>query len=244
MTDRSALFVVGVPIGHPDDMTIRALRALRQADVIVSEDPAATQRLLSHHGIDRPLTSYGPTNVREKVAVLIHRLQRGARIAIVSDCGSPVIADPGCLLVAAAHSHNIRVISVPGPSALTAAVAASGLSGDSFFFQGRLPEAKSLLKRCLTNLLTKHIPTVAFCSQKSLTLALMAIAEIAPQRRIVLACDITKPHEMIIRGSARQAQRIVLDRAQTIQDVTLILEESKTSTNTNSRARKKTREAN
>lgn len=237
--DKSTLFVVGVPIGHPDDVTIRALRVLRQADVIASEDPAATQRLLSYHGIDRPLTSYGPTNMRGKVAVFIHRLQRGARIAIVSDCGSPVIADPGCLLVAAAHSHGIQVVSVPGPSALTAAVAATGLSGDSFFFQGRLPDTKSLMRRCLAGLLTNQTPTVAFCSQKSLTLALMTMAEIASQRFLVLACDLTKPQEKIIRGNAGQIQRILSDCAQTTQDVTFILEGSKTSMNARARKKKK-----
>ena len=223
------LFVVGVPIGHPDDMTVRALSILRQVDIIASEDPAATRLLLSHHGIDRPLTSYGPSHLKEKVSVLIHRLQRGARIALVSECGSPVIADPGCLLVAAAHTHGIRVISVPGPSALTAAVAAAGLSGDSFFFQGQLPETKALLKRCLANLLSNQTATVAFCTKQSLIPVLMTITEIAPQRSVTLACDLTKQNEMIIRGRARQVQHIVvLDSAHTIQDVTLIFAGRKT----------------
>lgn len=221
------LYVVGVPIGHFDDMTLRAIQVLRKADLIASEDPVATQRLLSHHGIDAALTSYGPTNLKEKVAVLLHRLQRGAHIALVSDCGSPVIADPGCFLVDSAHSHGIQVISVPGPSALTAAVAVAGLSCDSFFFQGQLPETESRTKRCLANRLKCRTPTVAFCTPTSLALALKTIAEVAPRRFIVLACDLTKPEELIIRGTARQIQQR-LDNIPATQDVTLIFTGGKT----------------
>lgn len=221
------LYVVGVPIGHLDDMTLRGIRVLGEVDLIASEDPAATQRLLSHHGIEAAVTSYGPTNLKEKVAVLIHRLQRGAHIALVSDCGSPMITDPGCLLVASAHSRKIRVISVPGPSALTAAVAAAGLSGDSFFFQGRLPETKSGMRRCLSHRLQCRTPTVAFCTPTSLALALRTIAEIASRRFILLACDLTKPEELIIRGTARQIQERLKNGA-TSQDVTLILSAGKT----------------
>jgi 16S rRNA (cytidine1402-2'-O)-methyltransferase len=216
------LYVVGVPIGQLDDMTLRALRILGEADLIASEDTAATQRLLSHHGIEATLTSYGPTNIKEKVAVLIDRLQRGTHIALVSDCGSPVIADPGCLLVASAHSHGIQVISAPGPSALTAAVAATGLSSDSFFYLGKLPETKCRMRRCLVKCLKSMTPTIAFCTATSLALALRTIAEIVPRRFIVLACDITKPNELIIRGTSRQVQQR-LDNVMTTQDITLIL---------------------
>ncbi|MBH0196327.1 MAG: 16S rRNA (cytidine(1402)-2'-O)-methyltransferase, partial [Nitrospira sp.] len=110
------LFLVAVPIGNMDDLTLRAIRILHDADLIASEDPGKTRQLLSHHGIDTTLTSYGPTNIEEKAAVLIDRLHRGAHIALVSDCGSPVIADPGALLVASAYAHGIQVISIPGPS--------------------------------------------------------------------------------------------------------------------------------
>ena len=225
-TDRpkepGVLYVVGVPIGHLDDITLRALRILRRADLIVSEDPASTRRLLLHHGIEAALTGYGPMELEEKVAVLIHRLRRGARIALVSDCGSPVIADPGCLLVASAHAHGIRVISVPGPSALTAAMAAAGLSVDSFYFQGQLPETMTRMKRCLAKLLRCQTATVAFCAPTSLSLALRTMAEIAPRRFIVLACDMTKPDEVIVRGTARQVRQR-LENVLPTQDITLVL---------------------
>ncbi len=216
------LYVVGVPIGHSDDITLRALRVLRGAALIASEDPIATRLLLAHHGIETTLTSYGPVNLKEKVAVLLHRLEQGARIAIVSDSGSPVIFDPGCLLVAAAHSHGIRVISVPGPSALTAAVAVSGLSGDSFFFQGRLPRTHSAITRCLVRLLKTARTTVAFCPPASLSMALDTIAQAAPRRIVVVACDLTKPGETTARGTARQVRRM-LDRGLSTQDATLII---------------------
>lgn len=216
------LSLVAVPIGHADDLTVRALRTLAEADVIASEDPAATQALLAHHGLATAITSYGPTNIKAKVAVLLHRLQQGAHVALVSDTGSPVVADPGSLLVESAHAHRIRVISVPGPSALTAAVAAAGFPSNAFFFAGPLPETKSSLRRRLQLLLHNTTPTVAFCSTTSLIFALRTIAAIAPRQQVALACDLTKPNERIIQGIALHVLR-KLDNAAKPQNITLIL---------------------
>src|SRR5512139_43653 len=123
---KGTLYVVAVPIGHPDDVTVRALRILGKVDIIASEDPHLTQQLLMHHGIQATVTSYGPRNLKEKAAVLLYRLQRGIDVALVSDRGSPLVADPGHLLVAAAHSRGIPVVPVPGPSAIIAALTAAG----------------------------------------------------------------------------------------------------------------------
>lgn len=221
------LYLVAVPIGHVDDITVRAIRILRAADLIASEHPAATRRLLSHHGIATTLTSYGPTHIQEKAAVLIDRLRQGARIAFVSDCGSPVVADPGSLLVASAHAHGIRVVSVPGPSALTAAVAAAGISSETLLFLGQLPETKSGIRRRLSDHVTGKTVAVAFCTTGSLALALNLLTEIAPRRRIVLACDLTTPRERIVRGTAFHVRR-VLDDVPPAQDITLILMGGKT----------------
>jgi 16S rRNA (cytidine1402-2'-O)-methyltransferase len=111
------LYVVGTPIGHPDDITIRALATLRRVSVIASEDPRVTQALLARHGITATVTSYGPLNRHEKVRLLLHRLTQGQDIALVSDNGTPVIYDPGSLLVAAAHQAGIPVKVIPGSSA-------------------------------------------------------------------------------------------------------------------------------
>jgi 16S rRNA (cytidine1402-2'-O)-methyltransferase len=211
-----------VPIGHDDDLTVRALRTLAEADMIASENPAATRGLLAYYGLTTNITSYGPSNIKEKVAVLIHRLQKGAHVALVSDTGSPVVADPGSLLVESAHIHGIRVVSVPGPSALTAAVAASGLPSSSFFFAGQLSETKSGLRRQLQTRLRDKTPTVAFCPDTSLVFAMRTIAAIAPGRRIALVCNLTKSDERILQGTAIQVLQ-KLDEAATGQDITLIL---------------------
>jgi 16S rRNA (cytidine1402-2'-O)-methyltransferase len=219
---RGILYLVGVPIGHPDDITLRALRVLREADLIASEDPAATQTLLDHHRIHATVTSYGPANLREKVRVLVHRLEQGARIALVSDSGSPVIADPGCLLVATARQRDVRVLTVPGPSALTAAVAAAGLPEDSFCFHGQLPETEAANRRRLIPILKDRAPAVLFCTPRSLSLAVQTIARLAPRRLIALACDLTCPEEKVIQGTARRVQEL-LRGTNAPQNVTLLI---------------------
>lgn len=216
------LFLVAVPIGNFDDLTVRAIRILREADLIASEDPEKTRQMLSHHGIDATLTSYGPTNIEEKADILLDRLQQGAQIALVSDCGSPVIADPGALLVTLAHTHGIQVVSIPGPSALTAAVAMAGLPCDRFVFLGQLPETRAGMRRCLSTHSIGTINTVAFCTGTSLALALDIVADVTPQRTIVLVCDLTKPNERIMRGTVFQIRR-GLKKLPTPEDMTLIL---------------------
>jgi 16S rRNA (cytidine1402-2'-O)-methyltransferase len=216
------LFVVGVPIGHPDDVTLRALAALRKADVVASEHPVATHELLRHHGIHATITSYGPAHLSEKVAVLLEHLQRGISIALVSDCGSPVISDPGSLFIRAAHAGAIPVESVPGPSALTAAVAAAGLSTESWIFGGELPESKTGVARCIAGLLRDSRPTILFCTADSLAQAIPLLARTAPRRRLALACNLTMPGERIVQGTALQVWRLIQQRTPGEQ-VTLIV---------------------
>jgi len=233
------LYLVAVPIGHVDDITVRAIRILRDADIIAAETPAATRLLLAHHGIDVTVTSYGPAHIGEKVAVLIDRLRQGARVAFVSDSGSPVVADPGSRLVTAAHTHGIQVVSVPGPSALTAAVAAAGLPGDTLLFLGQLPGTRSGIRRRLSIDLAGRTPIVAFCTADTLGPALQTIAECTPRRRIFLACDLTTPGEQIVRGTATQV-RLALNGVQPYRDITLILTGNETG-NVRKKQTKKTR---
>lgn len=221
-----SLFLVGVPIGHPDDITVRALAILRHVDLVATEDPAATQTLLRHHHLSIPLTSYGPMKVKEKVSVLIHRLQRGTSIALISDCGSPVISDPGNLLVAAAHQHRIPVQAIPGPSAVVAAIAASGFHADSFHFYGDIGTVRGRYKRRLSLFLTFAEPTILFCPPESCLAILKAIAETAPSRGIALACNLTLPHEAILRGTARQVAQ-QFSRIPPPQAVTVVIEGSR-----------------
>ena len=215
-----SLFLVGVPIGHPDDITIRALGILSAVDVIATEDPLATQILLRHHSLSTVVTSYGPTRIKEKVAVLIDRLQQGASVALVSDRGSPVISDPGCLLVAAAHKHGIPVRSIPGPSAVTAAIAASGFSVEAFHFYGDIPNQRT---RQLRIILAHTEPTILFCPTNSCDAILQNIARIAPRRRVSLACDLTLQNETLLRGTASHISKL-LKQIRTPQAVTIVLE--------------------
>ncbi|MGE0470089.1 MAG: 16S rRNA (cytidine(1402)-2'-O)-methyltransferase [Nitrospira sp.] len=215
------LNVVAVPIGHPDDLTVRSIRILRTVDIIASEDPIATQQLLAHHQIYATVTSYGPSNLREKARVLLQRLQQGADVALVSDCGSPLIADPGHLLVSLAHAHHIPVVPVPGPSVVIAALTAAGLPCDSFYFLGHLPSSPAHVARCLTDVLTREIPTIVFCTVTSVAHALRTLTVVTPRRRVVLACDLTRSDERILCGTPRQILQKLRGRAG--EDMTLVI---------------------
>jgi len=204
---RGGVYVVAVPIGHPDDLTLRALAILKSVDLIASEDPRLTQRLLVHHRISTTVTSYGPVNVKEKVAVLLERVRQGARIALVADRGSPLIVDPGVRLVAGAHALGIPVIPIPGSSAGIAALTIAGFPCESFYFLGQLPSTGPRLSRCLTDALKKEVPTVAYGTRTTATRAFQTIGRLAPRRLVAAACDMTKPNEMMIRGTARQVSR-------------------------------------
>lgn len=218
---RGRLYVVGVPIGHPEDITIRAIRILSAVGLIASEDPKATQQLLIYHSIQTTVTSYGPVNLKEKVQILIHRLQQGTDIALVSDCGSPLIVDPGELLVQAAYTQNIPVTAIPGPSALAAAITVSGLAGEAFSFSGRLPTAPTRMARVFATSLRNTVPTITFCTYETALHALQILAHIVPRRLVALACDLTTPDERVIRGTPRLARERLLNKQN--QDVTLIV---------------------
>lgn len=218
---RGTLYLVAVPIGHPDDVTVRALRILGTVDLIASEDPNVTQHLLAHHGIQATVTSYGPRNLREKVAVLLQRLQQGMTIALISDCGSPLVADPGHVLVAAAHAHGIPVVPVPGPSAIIAALTAAGFPCDSFYFLGHLQRVSSRITRHLIDVLKREGPTVIFCTGTVVARILKILDSISPRCSVAVAYDLTKPNEFIIRGTACEVFEKLHPRRG--QDVTLVL---------------------
>ena len=194
------LYVVCTPIGHPDDITLRALATLRRVTIIASEDPRMTQMLLAHHGITAIITSYGPSNRHEKVRLLLQRLIQGQEVALVSDNGSPVIYDPGSLLVTAAHQTGIPVKSIPGPSAITATTAISGFSGDAIIFEGRLPSTGPRLTQYLSRLRKERRTLVCYVRPKALTGFLKALTQILPSRQIAIAVNLTTNEETLSRG--------------------------------------------
>ncbi len=195
------LYIVSTPIGDLDDITIRAIRTLKTVSIIVSEDPSATQALLAHHHITGTVTSYGPRHLEEKVALLLHRLKKGHDVALVSDAGTPVIYDPGCRLIDAARHAGIRVKSVPGPSALTAAISVSGYSGDALLFEGHLPPLGHTLTTFLATLRNERRTLVFFAPIHTIKPVLTSLAKVFPTSRVTIAQDLTKPGEMILHGS-------------------------------------------
>src|ERR1700688_820696 len=143
------LYLVGTPIGNLEDITYRALRILREVDLIACEDTRHTRKLLDHYGISKPLTSYHEHNEASRAQELVEKLLAGASVALVSDAGMPLVSDPGYRVVAAAIAAGVPVIPIPGPSAVVAALAASGLPTDSFYFGGFLPAKSGQRARAL-----------------------------------------------------------------------------------------------
>lgn len=194
------LYVVSTPIGHPDDISIRALAILRHVSIIASEDPQVTQSLLAYHEISATVTSYGPLNRQEKLPVLLHRLTQGQDVALVSDNGTPVIYDPGNLLVAAAHRAGIPVKTIPGPSAMAAATAISGFSGDAIIFEGHLPSSGLRLRAFLSKLRKERRTLAFYVAPGALRGLLQTLGQIIPDREVAIAMDLTTPKETLTRG--------------------------------------------
>ena len=192
------LYIVGTPIGSPDDLTIRARTILKRVKIIAAETPTATQALLAHHGICATITSYGPVNRDEKIAVLLHHLRQGHDIALVTDSGMPVIYDPGRMLIAAAQQAGYPFTVIPGPSALTAAVALSGYSGDCIAFSGQLPRTSRLVNEFLKPL---RQTLVMFVPAGSCPRLLRCLLRILPGRQVTLAIDMTKTSERLYQGT-------------------------------------------
>ncbi|NOT22248.1 MAG: rRNA small subunit methyltransferase 1 [Nitrospiraceae bacterium] len=214
------LYVVGTPIGHPDDITLRALAVLRRVSLVASEDPLITQALLAHHGIAATVTSYGPFNRHEKVLLLLHRLTQGQDIALVSDNGTPIIYDPGSLLVAAAHYAGIPVRAIPGPSTLTAATAISGFSGDAIVFEGCLPSTNQQLAQYLSHLRKEKKTLVFYVAPRALRGLLKTLTRTLPTRQTVIAMNLTTEKETLRRGRPDklldQIGRVAMDSAVTV----------------------------
>ncbi|MGH7216962.1 MAG: 16S rRNA (cytidine(1402)-2'-O)-methyltransferase [Nitrospiraceae bacterium] len=209
ITSRSTgtLYVVSVPIGHLDDITLRALATLRRVTIIAAENPRSTQALLAHHGITATVTSYGPLHLDEKIRLLLHRLAQGQNVALVADNGTPGIYDPGSQFVAAAHQAGIPVKTIPGPSTMTAAAAISGFSGDAIIFEGHLPSTNHRLAQHLSGL-RKDRRTLVFCVDPcSLRRLLKILVKTLPTRQIAIAMDLTTSKETLSLGKPSELLR-------------------------------------
>jgi 16S rRNA (cytidine1402-2'-O)-methyltransferase len=198
------LFLVATPIGHLEDITVRALRVLREVSVVAAEDTRRTAGLLAHYGIRTPLVSFHAHNERARTAELLARLRQGESIALVSDAGTPLVSDPGHALVRAAREAGIRVEAVPGPSAILAALVSSGLAADTFTFLGFPPAGRRQRDRWLAALAAEPRPVVFFEAPHRLQATLTAAAAVLGNRPIAIARELTKVHEEVLVGTAAE----------------------------------------
>ena len=196
------LIVCPTPIGNMEDITLRVLSALREADVIAAEDTRHTRSLLDRYGVSAPLVSYHEHNEEKRAAELVSRMQAGEVVALVSDAGMPLVSDPGYVLVRACVAAGLAVEVLPGPSAALTALVASGLPSDSWRFVGFLPRKKGELRRVLTAPGAGSL--VAFESPKRVPATLAVLAEVDPDRDVAVARELTKLHEEVVRGTAAE----------------------------------------
>jgi 16S rRNA (cytidine1402-2'-O)-methyltransferase len=195
------IYLVATPIGNLEDITLRALRVLRECDVVAAEDTRRTGQLLRHFEISRPLLSYFQFNEARRSEEIIERLGRGEKVALVTDAGSPGISDPGERVVRAAIQAGHRVESVPGACALVAALTASGLPTDEFHFIGFLPHKSGQRRNELTRLSQLPGTLVLYESPFRIEKLLGELNEVIPERTVVLARELTKKFEEFLRGT-------------------------------------------
>lgn len=206
------VYLVATPIGNLEDITQRARRVLEECDLIACEDTRHTGRLLSRLGIKKPLISYHEHNEARRAGELAGRALRGERIAVVSDAGTPGVSDPAYRVVRAAVEAGVQVVPVPGPSSVLAALTASGLPTDSFVFEGFLPPKGRRRLQKIEALLDEERTVVLFESPHRTPRLVSEIADLAPERPLALAREITKLHEEILRGTARELGEKLRDK--------------------------------
>lgn len=203
-----ALYIVATPIGNLEDITLRALRILKEVDYLLAEDTRVAMRLLSHYDIHTKVVRMDAHKEREGVTRIIADLEDGKKVALISDAGTPGVSDPGVRLVAAARSAGCRIEVVPGPSSLTAALSVSGLPAEGMLFMGFIPHKKgrqTFLKRA-----GQHEATVVFLeSTHRILRCLQEIKDIAPERQIFLARELTKVYEEVLSGTAEELLEVL-----------------------------------
>jgi 16S rRNA (cytidine1402-2'-O)-methyltransferase len=200
------LYIVATPIGNLEDITLRALRVLKEADLIACEDTRRTRKLLSHYQISRPTISYHRHNERQRSAELIKALEDGKIVALVSDAGTPLVSDPGFKLVEDATARSIPVVPVPGPSAILAALSASGLPSERFMFAGFLPSRRAARLSRLEELSQADATLILFEAPHRIQATLADMRTVLGERPCVIARELTKLHESFVRGALSEVQ--------------------------------------
>jgi 16S rRNA (cytidine1402-2'-O)-methyltransferase len=217
------LYIVATPIGNLEDITLRALRILREVDLVACEDTRQSRKLLDHYGIDKPVISYHDHNEAARTSELVERLKNGESIALVSDAGTPLISDPGYRLVRAALDAGLVVVPIPGPSAVMGALAAAGLGTDSFRFCGFFPPKTSQRRKMLEELRQESCTLVFYEAPHRILETLEDIEEVLHDRPVVIARELTKLHEEFLRGSAGELRAILSARASVKGEITILI---------------------
>jgi 16S rRNA (cytidine1402-2'-O)-methyltransferase len=199
------LFVVATPIGNLEDLSARALRILREADAVVSEDTRTTLKLLSHHGIRKPAIAWFQHSPPRRLEEILARLRRGEKLALVTESGTPGVSDPGARLVEAAFEAGIKVVAVPGPSAVATAASVSGFDVDSFHFAGFLPRRPGKRRKALQALAPLGVTLLIFESPHRVIATLEDMLGTLGDRRLAVCRELTKLHEEIVRTTVSAA---------------------------------------
>ena len=193
------LFIVATPIGNLDDITFRAVETLKSVDLILAEDTRHSQKILNHFDIKTPISAFHDYNEREKCTTVIDKLKQGVSIALISDAGTPLISDPGYVLVSAAKKNSVNVVPIPGPSALIAALSASGVPSDSFSFFGFLPSKQNARIKTLKTFISRPETIIIYESPKRILAALKDMLFVFGEaREVCLAKELTKTFETIL----------------------------------------------
>jgi 16S rRNA (cytidine1402-2'-O)-methyltransferase len=206
------LYLVATPIGNLEDITLRALRILKEVDQIACEDTRHSLKLLNHFGIQKPLISYHEHNEIARAAELVHAMEQGAAIALISDAGMPLVSDPGHRLVTLAIRHHIPVVPIPGAAALLAALSASGLPSEEFLFLGFLPARSGERRRALEHLRIEDRTLVFYEAPHRIAETVADAREILGDRPACLARELTKIHEEFRRGRLSELQEELAER--------------------------------
>ncbi len=219
------LYIVATPIGNLEDITLRALRILKECDLIIAEDTRRSRQLLAHYGIEKPFGRSLYRGVeRERVEYFIEKLKEGARIALICDAGTPLISDPGYGLVRRAIAENISVIPIPGPTALITALIVSGFSSESFVFAGVPPKKSKAKREFFAHLAQEPRTIVLYESPHRVLDTLEVMSELLSDRQIALCRELTKIHEEIVRGTAAEVLETLRKRPTVKGEITLVIE--------------------
>jgi len=219
-----ALYLVSTPIGNLEDITLRALRVLKECDLIACEDTRQTQKLLNHFGIEKRTLSYHEHNEFTRAAEIAKYLEQGLAVAVVSDAGTPGVSDPGYRIVTLALERGITVVPIPGASALLSALVASGLGMDSFRFHGFLPPKSAARRQMFSEVQNSTVTEIYYEAPHRLPESLAdLVAALGSSRRVVIAREVTKLHEEFLRGTAEQVLAQVKERGEVRGEITLLL---------------------